>query len=394
MLRFKIVILLTVLLDMVGFGVVIATVPFRLEHINFPDYWSPILFTVFSLCTFLISPLLGSYSDRKGRKPVLLYSLLMSAVGWLLFSFSHHGITLILSTIICGLGSGNFAVAQSAMVDIAKDEKEKVENLGMAGTVYGLGLLIGPVVGGILGHYGSALPFFTVGLLSFLNLVLSFIFLPETNKNKSGREFLMNPFKPIMASLSEEKIRFIYIVWFLFNVVIVGLNAIFIVYLHRVFEMGAFAAGLFFALGGLIIGFNQAVAIHSFWLKYFSGKKLIFMMLGVLAISLLVMMSSHIFWFVWGVIFMSFAHAVLRVVLTSETFNLVTADRRGEAAGILSALGAFAAVIGPAMAGWVFAMKVYYPLLGGVAICLVALVVFHRNHHRLVVKRERIRRQV
>ncbi|MEI8339792.1 MAG: MFS transporter, partial [bacterium] len=353
MLRNKIVILLTVLLDMVGFGVVIASVPFRLEHINFPDYWSPILFTVFSLCTFLISPLMGSYSDRKGRKPVLLYSLMMSAVGWMLFSVSHTEVTLVLSTIICGLGAGNFSVAQSAMVDIARDEKEKVKNLGWAGTVYGLGLLAGPVFGGILGHYSSALPFFTVSLLSFLNLTLSFILLPETNKDKSPRGFLMNPFKPIMASLAEEKTRFIFIVWFLFNVVIVGLNAIMIVYLHRVFELGAFAAGAFFSLGGLIIGFNQAIAIHSFWLKYFTGKKLIFMMLGVLAVSMLVMMSPHMFWFVWGVIFMSFAHAVLRVVLTSETFNLVSSDRKGEAAGILSALGAFAAVIGPALAGWV-----------------------------------------
>jgi DHA1 family tetracycline resistance protein-like MFS transporter len=315
----------------------------------------------------------------------------MSAVGWLLFSVSHTEVTLVLSTIICGLGAGNFSVAQSAMVDIAKDEKEKVKNLGWAGTVYGLGLLAGPVIGGALGHFGSALPFLTVGLLSCLNLIQSLVFLPETNRNKSAREFLMNPFKPILNSLTEEKIRFIYIVWFLFNVVIVGLNAIFIVYLHRVFELGAFAAGVFFSLGGLIIGFNQAVAIHSFWLKYFSGKKLIFMMLGVLGMSMFVMMSSRMFWFVWGVIFMSFAHAVLRVVLTSETFNLVSSDRRGEAAGILSALGAFAAVIGPALAGWVFAMKVYYPLLGGVAICLTALIIFHRNHHRLVIKRERIR---
>ena len=161
----KLVIMITVLIDVIGVGIVVPVLPFFVEQVGGGPQWVTRLFAVFSVCSFFSMPFLGSLSDRIGRRPILLISILSTAIGWLIFASAKSILFLFVGRIIDGLAAGNFSTAQSCLVDIARDEKERTSNLGIIGALFGAGLMVGPALGGVLGEISPTLPFWVVGFL-------------------------------------------------------------------------------------------------------------------------------------------------------------------------------------------------------------------------------------
>ncbi len=193
MFKTKLLILLTVFIDVIGIGIVIPILPFYVEKFSSSPILITSLFAVYALFSFFSSPVIGALSDKFGRRPLLIISVFSTAVGWFIFAGAPTIFFLFLGRIIDGIMAGNFPIAQSYLSDIAKDDKERTTNLGLIGAVFGIGFIIGPLIGGFLGQFGHSIPFWFVGSLALFNGILALFTLPETHHVRSTAKVSINP---------------------------------------------------------------------------------------------------------------------------------------------------------------------------------------------------------
>ena len=175
-------IFLTLFIDMVGFGIVIPVLPLYAEGSRFGATNSQLMWIVgiYSLFQLVCAPLFGKWSDRIGRKPVLVVSILGTAVGFVVLGAANTVWMLVLGRIIDGASGGNISTAMACIADVTTKENRS-RNMGLVGAAFGLGFMIGPAIGGVLSkHFGLAVPFYFAAGLALLNAVLVWLRLPET----------------------------------------------------------------------------------------------------------------------------------------------------------------------------------------------------------------------
>lgn len=376
----KMTILLTVLIDVVGLGIIIPTLPFYVERFGASPFTITLLFSVFALCSFFSGPLLGTLSDRIGRRPVLIISIASSAIGWLVFAAANAVWVLFLGRIIDGLAAGNFPIAQSYLVDLSRDDKERTTNLGLIGAIFGVGFIVGPAIGAALGAIDPALPFWFVGALAFVNMIGAYFFLPETNKSLDvEKKISLNPFTPIKRAVKDRDLRSHYGAWFLFGLAMSMQQAIFALYLNAIFGLTAAVVGTIFTITGVLMVINQAYALRQIWLKYFKESFLeVWPFLGF-AIGFFAMAIHNLIIFFAGMFLVFLSQSILRVVMSSGAAGIAGHQRRGEVLGIMSSILSLAMVIGPIVAGAVFTAHKSLPyILGGIAVFAAFLIMYRR----------------
>ncbi len=360
----KLIILLTVFIDVLGIGIIIPVLPFYVESFGASAFTVTLLFAVFSFFAFFSAPLLGALSDKVGRRPVLIISILSTAIGWLVFAAANSIFFLFLGRIIDGLAAGNFPIAQGYLLDIAKDEKEKTTNLGYIGAIFGVGLIIGPLIGGFLSSISVSFPFWFVGGLATLNFILAIINLPETNKNRNeNKKIELNPFKPLVRAFGNIKLRPGIIAWFLFGLALASQQSTFSLYLNKEFNFTSVMVGFATAGMGLILIFNQAFALKKIWLKYFKEESLIIWLMLVLSIGFFFMGITYLWIFVVGILMIALAQSILRAVMTSQIARKGEAGEQGLILGILNSVMSLSMIAGPLLAGVLFGIKSNLPFL-------------------------------
>ena len=171
-------IFMTIFLDLIGFGLIIPIQPFYVQSFSISPSYITLLSAVYSGMQLLASPILGRWSDQVGRKPVILVSISMMVVGYACFAQAETWWGLVLARALSGLGAGNLGVAQ-AMVSDLSDESNRTRNMGLIGVAFGLGFILGPALGGLLGQYTLTLPIYVAMCLSILNGLLVYYFLPS-----------------------------------------------------------------------------------------------------------------------------------------------------------------------------------------------------------------------
>jgi DHA1 family tetracycline resistance protein-like MFS transporter len=140
---------------------------------------------------------------------------LSTAIGWLVFASAHSLIFLFIGRIIDGMAAGNISTAQSSLVDISKDPKERTQNLGMIGAAFGIGFIVGPLIGGFLSSFSPVVPFWFATALAFADVVIAFLFLDETHKHISKKAKLeWNPFLPLRRAITDRTLLPNYFAWF------------------------------------------------------------------------------------------------------------------------------------------------------------------------------------
>ena len=194
-------IFITLLIDVTGLGIIIPVFPKLLEqlihgNISQAASWGALLTPAYALMQFIFSPVLGGLSDRYGRRPVLLFSLLGFGIDYLFQGFAPSIGWLFLGRVLAGITGASFTTATAYIADISPPEK-RAQNFGLVGAAFGVGFILGPAIGGLLGQYGPRVPFFVAAGLTMVNFLYGLFILPESLSPENRRPFNWRRANPV-----------------------------------------------------------------------------------------------------------------------------------------------------------------------------------------------------
>jgi DHA1 family tetracycline resistance protein-like MFS transporter len=196
-------IFVTLLIDVLGIGLLIPILPEFIAHLTHQNISSAardygLLMALYGAMQFLFSPLLGMLSDRFGRRPVLLLSLLFAGLDYVMMALAPHLIWLYIGRTLSGITGANFTVANAYIADVSPPEK-RAANFGLIGAAFGAGFIIGPAAGGFLGQWGPRVPFWAAAGLCFANFMYGWLILPESLRPENRRRFVWREANPLGA---------------------------------------------------------------------------------------------------------------------------------------------------------------------------------------------------
>ena len=208
-------------LDAIGIGLIFPILPRLLEEVTYTQHIAPyigVMAALYAVMQFFFAPLLGAWSDNFGRRPVLLVSLAGAAINYVVMALAPHLWMLLLSRAIAGLTSASVSVATAYITDISPEDK-RVRRFGLFNAMFGIGFIIGPVLGGLLGNYWLRLPFIAAAVLNACNLLLALFILPEsrTPARQTINLAALNPLRPLGWVLSMKGIMPIVLVFFILS---------------------------------------------------------------------------------------------------------------------------------------------------------------------------------
>lgn len=253
------VLLLTVFIDMVGFGIIIPFMPFWAEHFDASPFQVTILFSTYSAVGFFFSFFWGWVSDRWGRKPVLLLSLMGSVLSFIWLGFADALWMLFAARALGGLFGANIAVAQAYVADVTAPER-RAQGLGIVGAAFGLGFVLGPFIGGVLAGPDAAnpdfrTPFLVAAAISFTGVVFGLIFLPEPKRHAPPRApmGILARFRGFAMVMAHPGVALPIAVLLMMSFVMAGLESTYALWTERVHGWGPRETGFFFAYIGVLL---------------------------------------------------------------------------------------------------------------------------------------------
>ncbi len=267
-------IFMTVFIDLMGFGLVIPILPTYAQQLHASDFVIGLLIASYSVMQFIFTPFWGRLSDRIGRRPVLLISLLASFIGYMIWGFSGSLIGLFASRIVAGFGNANIAVAQAYITDITTKEN-RARGMGMVGAAFGLGFVLGPALGSALVQYGLQTVGFFAAAFSLLDLILTFFLLPEPKERGNfGKERFGLGLDFYLKNIVSEKLRVSFLIFFISTFAFANMEATLVLLTAKLYNWGPKENTYLFVYIGILIVIVQGGMIRQLTKKY-SERKLI-----------------------------------------------------------------------------------------------------------------------
>lgn len=346
-------IFITMLIDIIGIGIIIPVIPKLLQELNHSDIseaaklggW---LAFAYAFTQFLFAPLMGSLSDRYGRRPVLLISLMAFAVDYLVLALAPNVPWLFVGRVIAGLTGASISTAMAYISDVSTPEN-KAKNFGLVGAAFGIGFIIGPVIGGLLGQYGSRVPFYAAAALCFVNFIYGYFVLPESLKPEKRRAFEWKAANPVGALVRLKK----------FPTIISLVAAMFFMYFasHAVNGNWSFytmyrynwderMVGISLGVVGLLVAIVQGGLVRYVNPKIGNGKSiLIGFALNAIGQFLIALAVQE--WMVFLFLIPYCLGGLAGPAIQSEITNQVPSTEQGQIQGTLASLNSATATFGP-----------------------------------------------
>lgn len=368
----------TILLDLIGFGMILPLLPFYAQELHATPAQIGLLFSSYSLTQLLFSPLLGRLSDRVGRRPVLLVSICGSAAAHLMFALAGSFWMLVLARSLAGVAAANYSIAQAYMADVSTS-KDRSKAMGLVGAAFGIGFVLGPALGGILARIGhQAVPLTAAGL-SAINFLIALVWLPESLPAEVRQRSQARPWTDLSGLgrvWRNVPLRGLMLLFFLVMFCFSLFEATLALYCQQRFGFGASETSWLFVYVGVVLVVVQGGLIGRL-VKRFGERRLILSGIALMAVGLALLPAVPSL----GVLLAS----LLLLALGSGVHNpstlgllsrLTDEGSQGGTIGLSRSFGALARTLGPAAGTWIFgAAGASWPFWTAGGLMLVALLI-------------------
>jgi len=341
----------TVALDLVGFGIVAPILGRYAKDFGANGLEVGLMFASFSVAQMIFAPILGRVSDHIGRKPVIIISLIGTAIGSFVTGIGGAMWVLFVGRIIDGASGASVSVAQGAITDIAPPER-RAQLLGMLGAAFGIGFVVGPALGGLAALGGTHIPFFLAGTIAAINAVAAFIRLPETKTTNAPTP---KPATKHASARSPILMRYAF-ASVLGTLGFSGFEATFSLFGGERFNLTVGSSAMVFLFVGVILTVVQGGLIGRLTQR-FGSRRLVRVGLPINAVGLIVLaFTPNMQWIMLfaAMVLVSVGQGIVSPSATALVAEAAPADRRGEALGYQQSAGAFARIAGPVIAGALF----------------------------------------
>lgn len=378
------ILFLVVLFDLIGFGMIIPLIPYLGKTWTTSPVMVGLLMSIYSVMQFLFSPFWGGLSDRYGRKPILLLSILGAALSHTLFAFSTSYLHLFLTRLFAGLFSANISCAMAAASDVSTKE-QRTQTMGLIGAAFGLGFVLGPLFGALGAGWGVSLGWgeefssLIAGVLSFLNFIFCFVFFSETLQGKHQKLRInfqkLNPISSLI--LTPFKVRLSVGLFFMATMSLALIEVVLFLVMSESYSWSYIDSAFGFAIVGVIMAFTQGGLIRPLKKRY-SETQIIFVGGLLFGIGLLTTaFFDPLLYFGLGVITLSFGYALLNPSLTGLISIQSPQDSQGSTFGLTHGFSALSRIIGPIAGTVIFkTWGTKAPFLFSGLLILLSLLVF------------------
>lgn len=382
----------TLLIDVTGLGIIIPVLPKLIEelihgNISLASRYGGWLTFAYAIMQFFFSPFLGNLSDKYGRRPILLFSLFGFGIDYIFLSFAPTIGWLFVGRIIAGITGASFTTATAYIADISAPE-DRAKNFGLIGAAFGLGFIIGPVIGGLLGQYGSRIPFLAAAGLTFINFFYGFFVLPESLAVENRRNFewkRANPFGAFKHLKKYPAVAALAISFFLVYMAGQSVQSVWSFFGIERFKWSPKLIGISLGTVGLLVGLVQGVLI-----RYINPKlgniKSIYIGFGLYALGLVLFGCATQGWMMFIFLIPYCLGGISGPALQSIITGHVPANEQGELQGALTSLISATSILSPVIMTSLFAhftsksTSIYFPgapfVLGAILMAGAGIVAY------------------
>lgn len=385
-------IFITLLIDVMGWGLIIPVMADLIAQlkgipVNQASTYGAMLLSVFAITQFMFAPVVGNLSDRFGRRPVLLVSLLGFGIDYIILALAPAYGWLFIGRVVAGITGASFTTATAYIADVSVDETTKAKNFGLIGAAFGLGFVLGPALGGLLAHWGLRAPFYAAAVLCLLNCLYGFFFLPESLSKENRRPFdwkRANPFGSLKFLTRHPEISALSLSFFL---IYLGAQAIqgnwnfFTIYR---FHWTEGMVGMSLAVVGVLVGAVQA-GLTRVVVPKFGNEKSIYMGLSLYTLGLVLFAFATEGWMMFAFLVPYCLGGICGPSLQSVISGHVPGNQQGELQGALTSLMSLTTIIGPLIMNGTFSYftsdraPFYFPgihfLIGALCMLLSLLLI-------------------
>ena len=387
-------IFITLLIDVTGFGIIIPVMPQLIQQLtggsmSLAATYGGWLIASYAVTQFVCAPVVGGLSDRFGRRPVLLASLFGFGMDYLFLAYAPTIGWLFLGRVIAGVMGASFTTAGAYIADISTPEK-RAQNFGMIGAAFGLGFIIGPVIGGLLGDFGPRVPFLAAAVLTLLNWLYGFFVLPESLKPENRRKFEWKRANPIgtLASLLRYKV----IAGLIITLALVYVSAHAVqsnwsYYTIEKFQWTPSKIGISLGVVGFVFAIVQGLLIRKI-IPALGQERSVYVGLGLYALGFLLYAFATQGWMMYAFTVVYCFGGIAGPAIQGIMSGVVPANEQGELQGGFTSLMSLASVIGPPVMNNLFAYftkesaPLYFPgaaMLLGAVLTLVSAILARRT---------------
>lgn len=375
------IIALIAVVNALGYGIIIPILYSYSLRYGLSDFQNGLLFAVFSICQFIATPFIGRLSDKYGRRPLLIFSIIGTAISFFMAAFAPSAIFLFIARALDGITAGNIPVA-SAVISDTTTEKDRAKGFGIIGASFGFGFVFGPAISAFTVGFSPALPFIIAGIISTIAAILTFIYLPETNKHigevKHGKLFDMRKLWHALFDPNVGVTLLISLLYFLAFACAIMYG--FQPFVKKVLHLSDTGNALLFTMFGTIGLLSQVIFVQRLS-RYFGVKRAFSFGILATAVSFLFMFFSRSLpIFIVGSIILALFNGVVQT-LTPTILSLETdLKSQGSIQGLNASYMSIGQIFGPILGGVLATISIPYPFLAG---CIIILICFVLSFHVL-----------